>query len=82
LQVEAKFICPEIVGPLRDGAYEIPEGATVSDLLECCRGECPDRPAKSGADQLMFLKNGMQAQLNTQLSPGDKVHFLRKIFGG
>ena len=82
MQVEAKFICAEIVGPLKDGAYDIPEGSTISDFLECCRAECPDRPQKSGADQLMFLKNGVQAQLNTPLSSGDKVHFLRKIFGG
>ena len=82
MQVEAKFICAEIVGPLRDGAYEIPEGATVSDLLECCRAECPNSHPISWASQLMFLKNGMQAQMDTQLSPGDKVHFLRKIFGG
>ena len=82
MQVEAKFICPEIVGPLRNGVYDIPEDATISDFLDCCRAECPDRPQNSGADQLMLLRNGMQAQLDTRLHPGDKVHFLRKIYGG
>ena len=82
MQVEAKFICAEIVGPLRNGTYEIPEGSTVSDLLEHCRAECGDCPPKSWASQLMFLRNGKQAQPDTLLCAGDKVHFLRKIFGG
>ena len=82
MQVEAKFVCAEIVGPLREGVYDVPEGATISDLLEISRAECADRLPVNREEQLMFLRNGMQAQLDTQLSPGDKVHFLRKIFGG
>ena len=82
MQVEAKFICPEIVGPLRDGNYEIPEGASISELLEISRAECPDSIPGDVEAVLMFLKNGKQAQLDTKLSEGDRIHYLRRIFGG
>ena len=82
MQVEAKFICAEIVGPLRDGAYEVQDGSMISDLLEISRGECPEPTPENSAGQLMFLRNGKQAQLDTELSDGDKIHFLRKIYGG
>ena len=67
---------------MRDGAYELVEGATVADLLDASRAECPNCPPKSWTSQLMFLKNGMQAQLDTELAEGDRVHFLRRVFGG
>jgi len=82
LQVEAKFICPEIVGPLRDGLYDVADGATIADLLDASRAECPDCPPKSWASQLMYLKNGMLAQSYTSLDEGDRIHFLRRVFGG
>ena len=82
MQVEARFICAEIVGPLRSGPYELPEESTVSDLLELSRAEYAGQLPQYGTDMLIFLINGRAALSDTMLSEGDKVHILRKIFGG
>jgi ThiS family. len=82
VQVEVRFICAEIVGPLRSGPYEIPEGSNISDLLELSRSEYEGQLPQYGTDMLIFLINGKPALLDAVLSDGDKVHILRKIFGG
>ena len=82
MRVEARFVCKEIVGPLRSGVYEIPEGSEVSDLLAAGQAECRAKSRKNVKDMLIFLKNGKPAQLYTKLAEGDKVHILLKVFGG
>ena len=82
MQVEVKFICPELVGPLRSGAYEVPEGAAISDLLEISRSECAGRVPETVSDQLLYLVNGKSAQQDARLSGGDMVYVLRKVYGG
>ena len=94
MQVEAKFACGGIIGPVRNGAYVIPEGSTISDLLDASLAESlgsgsgqgsssgsgPNR--KSAKEMLIFLRNGKQAQPDMRLAEGDRVHILLKIFGG
>jgi len=86
LQVEAIFACGGIIGPVRSGAYEILEGSTISDLLDKSLaerlgpGSGPSR--KNVNEMLIFMRNGKQAQPDTKLAEGDKVHILLKIFGG
>jgi len=80
--VEARFLCSDIVGQLRSGDYTVPEGASISDLLEISRAECPDKVPDERVDYLIFLQNGKSAQLTAKLAPGDKIHVLRKIIGG
>ena len=82
MRIEAKFICPEIVGPLRSGAYEVPEGAAISDLLAISRAEHYGQAPECGKDFLLFLRNGKPAQVDTKIAPGDKIHILREVFGG
>ena len=82
MQVEAKFLCAEIVGPLRSGPYDIPEGSKVSDLLKTGLTQFQDRSYENVKDMLIFLRNGKPAQLDTKLDEGDIVHILLKVFGG
>ena len=82
MRIEAKFVFPEVTGVSGNGAYDIPEGASVSDLLEASRTVYGDRIPENAGDFLIFLRNGMPAQLGDKLSEGDKVHILRKIYGG
>jgi len=70
------------MGPVRSGAYEIPEGSTISDLLGISLAECLGPSRKSVEETLIFMRNGKQAQPDTKLAEGDKVHILLKIFGG
>ena len=82
MRIEARFVCSEIIGPLRNGDYELPEGAVISDLINQSRAECPEQVPDSRLDYLIFMRNGKPANLNTELADGDKVHILRKIVGG
>ena len=82
MRVEAKFVFPENPGAQGSGAYDVPDGAAVSDLLEAGRAVYGDRIPKNPEDLLIFLRNGMPAQLGTRLSEGDRIHILRKIYGG
>ena len=82
MQIEVKFVCPELVGPLRSGAYDLPEGATILELLEKSRSEHPGLTPETATDYLLFLLNGKSAQMHARLSHGDKLYVLRKIFGG
>jgi len=82
MQVEAKFVCAEVVGPLRSGAYEIPEDSDISDLLKTCLAECPGQDRGNMEEMLIFLRNGKPAQPDTILAEGDKIDILLKVFGG
>ena len=82
MQIEVKFFCPELVGPLRNGVYDLPENATISELLEKSCSEHSGRSQKTATDYLLFLLNGRSAQPDARLSQGDMVYVLRKIFGG
>ena len=82
MRVEAKFVFPEASGLPGSGDYDIPEGAAVSDLLEAGREVYGDRIPENAGELLIFLRNGMPAQIGTKLSEGDKIHILRKIYGG
>ena len=82
MQVTAKFMCPEVVGPVKGGAYEVPEGTDAAGLLALARQAC-GLPVDEGlAGQLLFLRNQRPATGDTVLEEVDTVLFLRKIYGG
>jgi len=70
------------MGPLRSGAYEIPEGSSISDLLGISLAERPDPSRGNIEETLIFLRNGKQAQPDAILTEGDTIHILIKVFGG
>ena len=82
MKVDVKFVCPEIVGPLRSGAYDVPENITISELLEICSSECFVPPPENIQFNLLILINGKPALPDAKLSDGDQVHVLRKVFAG
>ena len=82
MQVEVRFICPELAGPLRSGIYEVPENATISELLETGSSDCSGGITENAQAYMLFLLNGRSAQPDARLSPGDKLYVLRKVFGG
>ena len=82
MQVEIKYVCSVILGPLRSGPYEIPEGSKISDLLKTGLAKHPGRSYEDVKDMLIFLRNGKPALPDTALNEGDNVHMLLKVFGG
>lgn len=79
--VTARFMCPELVGALKSGPYDVPEGSCPAEVLTCARRQA-GLEEKDLTEHMMFLRNGRPAMADTVLQEGDQVFFLRKLYGG
>ncbi len=82
MKVEVKYSVRDLVGDMRDGAYDIPEGTTVAGLIEASRKEVGKTLAEAVKKSFIFLVNSKPATWETILQEGDKVRVLYKILGG
>jgi molybdopterin converting factor small subunit len=82
MKVEVKFSVRDLVGNMRDGAYDIPEGTTVADLIEISRKEVGKVLSEDVKKSFIFLVSSKPAAWETVLKDGDKVRVLYKILGG
>ncbi len=82
MQIEVRFVCPEVLGILKSGAYEVAEGASISDLMDVCIKAGEGTVRDDFVNYVIFLKNNKPAYSDTVLEAGDKVMVLRKIYGG
>lgn len=82
MKAEIKFSVRDLVGNMRDGFYELPEGITVADLIEVSSAEAGKVLSKEVKESFVFLVNSRPAQWETVLKDGDKVRVLYKILGG
>jgi cytochrome c-type biogenesis protein CcmH/NrfF len=72
----------ELAGDMRDGFYEVPEGATVTTLMDAAQREAGRTLSEEIKKSFVFLANSKPAQWETVLKDGDKVRVLYKILGG
>lgn len=79
--VTARFMCPELVGALKSGPYDVPEGSCPAEVLAHVRRQA-GLGEKNLIENMMFLRNGRPATADTVLQDGDQVFFLRKLYGG
>jgi len=80
--VETRFFSSNIAGKLRDGAYELPEGSTVTRLMDAAFDEAMlDFPADQRIN-FVFVYDNSPASPETVLSDGGKLRVLFKITGG
>jgi len=82
MNIEAKFSCKDIVGPLREGAYEVPDDADVRKAMECVYAEDGREMPASVTEHITFIVNSKRAQWETKLSDGDKLRVLYRFLGG
>ncbi len=82
MKTEIKFSVRELIGEMRDGAYELPEGTSVSDLIEASQKEVGKILSEDVKKSFIFLVNSRPASWETVLGDGDKVRVLYKILGG
>jgi len=80
--IEAKFFSTDIADKLRSGAYELPECATVSDLMEKAMTEAGLDLPEEKRNNFVFVLNNSPAYSNTGLVDGGKLRVLYKIAGG
>lgn len=82
MRVEVKFSVRDLVGNMRDGSYEIPDGSTVNALLEASQKEVGMTLAEEIKTSFVFLVNSRPASWESVLNDGDKIRVLYKILGG
>jgi molybdopterin converting factor small subunit len=82
MNVTIKYSVRDLVGNMRDGAYELPEGTTVDGLIHASQAEVGKVLSEDVKNSFIFLVNSRPAQWETVLKDGDKVRVLYKILGG
>jgi len=82
VKVSVKFSCPEVLGELKSGVYDVPDGISVRELLAACERECNYEVDEKHLKWLLVVADGRQVNWRTILSEGGKVSFLRGALGG
>jgi molybdopterin converting factor small subunit len=82
MRLTAKFSCPDIVGHLREGEYEVADGATVRDAMESFFKEDGRELTDGVINNVVFVVNYMPAQWETVLNEGDSLRVLYRFLGG
>lgn len=82
MKIEIKFSVRDLVGKMRDGDYELPEGTSVEGLIEASQREVDQILNEGVKNSFIFLVNSRPASWDTILKDGDKVRVLYKILGG
>ena len=82
MKVEIKFSVRDLVGDMRNGFYEVPEGTTVTMLLEASQKEVGMTLVEGVKKSFVFLVNSRPASWETVLQEGDQLRVLYKILGG
>ena len=66
----------------REEEINIPDGSTLSDLLNIIREKYPELKKFESKFMLLILLNGVNSPGNTKLSDGDRVALLPPVSGG
>ena len=82
MKITVKFSCPEVLGDLKSGVYDVPEGISVRELLAACETECNFVVDEKHLKWLLVVAYGRQANWHTVLSEDGNVSFLRGALGG
>ena len=82
MKITVKFSCPEVLGALKSGVYDVAEGISVRELLAACETECNFQVDEKHLKWLLVIADGRQVNWHTILSECGKVSFLRGALGG
>ena len=82
MKIQVKFVCCPEMGDMKNGIYEVPEGATIRDLFAVCEKENNVHFSPELYDQLMFLADDKSAFFGTVLDGVKTVHMLGVALGG
>ena len=82
MNVQVKFNSADLIGKLRDGAYELPDDATVRTLMEAALSEVSFELTEQQKNNFVFVFNNSPATYETKLVDGGKLSVMTKILGG
>ena len=81
MTVTMRFVCREVVGEARTGAYVLKDGETVAQLMASAAAE-NGTFIENYSKHVIYLVNDRPATEQTALTDGDRVIVLRKVHGG
>jgi len=82
MKITVKFSCPEVLGGLKNGVYDVADGISVRGLLSVCETECNFQVNEKHLKWLLVIADGRQVNWHTVLSEDGNVSFLRGALGG
>ena len=82
MTIEARFLSSDIAGKLRDGPYDLPEGATVGTLMETAGSEANIELTEDQKNSYVFVLDNTPAFNDTKLHDGGMLRVMFKILGG
>jgi hypothetical protein len=82
MKVSVEFICKDLTEGLKSGIYDVPETATVTDVIRGCEIACGVTLPEENKSILQFLLNGRGATWDTAVRDGSQLYVLRSVFGG
>ena len=82
MTIEARFNSHDLIGKLRDGAYELPDGATVATLMDIAQREANVELTEQQKKNFVFVFDNSPALYDTELREGGKLRVMFKLLGG
>ena len=82
MNIQAIFNSNDLVGKLRNGAYALPDDATVETLMEIAELEAGIELTEQQKSNFVFVFDNKPAFYDTKLLDGGKLRVMYKILGG
>lgn len=82
LNVRVKFVAYELTEGLVSGDYQIPENATVRELLAVCQEQNKATIPPENFKLMLFILNTKAATLDTPITKDGTLYVTRIIIGG
>ena len=83
MTIRLKTVCPEQLGSLPDGEYEVPAGCTALEALAACMAAAGVSPLPAAQlEKLVYMRNSRHVKPSEPLSDGDRLMVLRPLTGG
>lgn len=83
MRIYIKPICPEILGGMSSGWYEVDNGlSAIEALTSALKLSGADDIQKEVLTMLVYMRNGKHISSETVLVDGDQLMALRPVYGG
>ena len=83
MNIKLKTVCPEIIGRLPNGEYDVADGSSALKALALAlESQGMPVPEEEQLAKLMYVINNHSAKWDVVLQDGDKLMVLRPVIGG
>ena len=83
MTIRLKTVCPEFLGALPDGEYEVPTGCTALEALAACMTAAEISPLpETRLEKLVYMRNSRHVKPDAPLSGGGPADGAPPAHGG